>query len=167
MKHIKFDEIKNFLYNTDIPLLEATSCDYVAEAVEKEEDWTLSTQYDINYGASKFVISPKNKQYVIKIPFYCGICYDKDRSCYLDSIDFHLAKYPLSRTKGWNYCKSEEEYYLLSREEKIENIFAQTMLVGSIEDIPIYIQEKCKDFEGGDRLTYDELDKSESFIIKN
>ena len=97
--------------------------------------------YLINYGASKMVFIPleKDKKYVIKIPFN-GEYYEAengeclfDRFCHSDNL-----------IRPWDYCATEAERYKIAKKYNLEEALAQTCYVGKTQNgYPIYIQEKC------------------------
>lgn len=89
--------------------------------------------FDYEYGATKLVIIPKNKDYVIKIPFNGGY------SCG-EYTSFNGAN---DEAWGDNYCEAEVEIYQLAKEAGFEKMFLPlTYVLTSCVDI--YIQPKCE-----------------------
>ena len=99
--------------------------------------------YEYHYGASKLVIIPKyENKYVIKIPFSGYFDYVYDEFYFFSNANE-------DEDKCWDYCLTELLIYRRAKKEKINQIFAKSRLIGTINDYPIYIQEKAK--------TYDEI----------
>ena len=104
---------------------------------------TRFNDFSYDYGASKFVIIPKNTDYVIKIPYNCGYYYYSGSSSYgetEDYVDFINAE---GTENGWDYCNVEVERFSLAKKEKLDKCLAETKLLGYVNDYPIYVQEKC------------------------
>lgn len=123
-------------------------------------------EYDVRFGASKCAIVPidPNVNYVIKIPFhyngdiYCSSYtatvsrWDSDRQTYYhtwthvqsDGSEFSCAEYPISGGHGWDYCQSEAEYYEVAKQYGIDEMFAETRLIGYVNGYPVYAQERCE-----------------------
>lgn len=70
-------------------------------------------------GASKGVIVSDELEYVVKIPF--------------------AARYS---GKIADYCKFEYENYCEAKKAKLDNFFAETIFLGEILGVPVYLQEK-------------------------
>lgn len=79
-----------------------------------------------NNGATKGVLIFKDLGFVIKIPFSMS---DGEELCGADEGN-----------TCWDYCSQEENRYRLAKENRLQNIFLKTSLIGKIEDYPIYIQ---------------------------
>lgn len=106
----------------------------------REEDFFISAinceecpNFDWNDGASKLVLIPEDKDYVIKIPFNSS--HDEfDDGCYYD----------MSR----NYCEEEIDLYNKISMEGLGGVFSQFFLpltrVEEFQDYDIYIQPKCQ-----------------------
>ena len=114
-------------------------------------------EYEVHTGASKCVIVPNDKSYVIKIPFtgegadeiyendmdfydYCqefGIDYSE---CPYDKWVFENAS---NSQNNWDYCLREAELYQAAEAEGLEKYFAKTEYIGDYFNHPLYIQEKC------------------------
>ena len=114
-------------------------------------------EYEVSTGASKCVIIPNDKNYIIKIPFtgegsdeiyendseyydYCqeyGIDYSE---CPYDRWVFENAS---NSQNGWDYCLKEAEVYKAAEDAGLEKYFAKTVYIGDYCNHPLYIQEKC------------------------
>ncbi len=131
--HYNTKEIFNY-YLRDIKLNKRKH--WNSYTVEDDEDDNVDTfsDFTFSYGASKFVIVPEISDYVIKIPF--NLRYD-------DDLLFDSAYYAEDDDYGWDYCRSEAQYYRLAKEEGLESFFAETRYIGSKHGYPIYVQEKC------------------------
>jgi len=104
--------------------------------------------YNYAYGATKLAIIPKekDKDYVIKIP-YTGSC-----EYYISSISNHGKDeyYDFcgadDEERPWDYCAGEVNRYKKAKELGFSIFFAETKLLGYVNNYPIYIQEKCETF---------------------
>ena len=108
--------------------------DFLREAMNFRCPW--------NYGATKLVLAPHNKDYVIKIPFKYE--YVNDDEPYCGAYKIGLNEQELNF--GWDYCGLEEALYQKAKERGIEKLFAETKCIGEYLGHPIYIQEKCTIF---------------------
>lgn len=125
------------------------NCDYVDE---RDFSGFLPDDCAYAYGASKFVIIPKHRDYVIKIPF--SVQTDREDNGYWEGDDyiedygpfipFSGAVYPIEGTTGWDYCRAEAEYYKLASAAGLGQFFAKTKFIGKMRGFPIYVQEKCE-----------------------
>lgn len=112
----------------------------------------LSFSYD--FGTTKAVIIPKDKDYVIKIPF----------QGYYDLKDnFHFFT-KASLENHWDYCKVEMERYKQVSENILKECFAETIFIGYINDYPIYIQERCIPFNATNKKTKEERKSMQSYL---
>lgn len=109
----------------------------------------LPCGWDYSYGASKLVLIPDDLPFVIKIPFnqqpgdyYCDNNEDGER--YYPGEVFSSAVYPLCNEYGWDYCRSEAEFYKEAEEAGLSYFFAKTVYIGKYTGYPIYVQEKAK-----------------------
>lgn len=100
--------------------------------------WRNNKEFFIASGCSKLVIVPKNRNYVIKIP-WTG-CYIEDFD--EDENDTHTYSYDYEIT----YCPMEDEInYYNNVDEETRQYLAENEFVGLYNNsIPIYIQEKVK-----------------------
>ena len=123
-----------------------------------DDEWLISNiesrlpcGYTCDAGASKLVIIPSDKPYVIKVPFTYNQdmyydCYDSDEDEeYYDenTPEFSCAVYPISGGTGSDYCKSEAEYYEVAQNYGVADMLAETRYIGDANGAPIYVQEKC------------------------
>ena len=124
-------------------------------------------QYTLANGVSKFCIIPKDKDYVIKIPFTGmydanGWSYNKELDEYEEQyLDFEGAG---AESSSWDYCAAESEVYMDAKENHVEEFFAETIQVGQIGYYPIYIQSKCNIVEDI-RVKHDYTSKEVDNII--
>ena len=104
-------------------------------------------KYSYYHGATKLAIIPKNKDYVIKIP-YTG-SYEYQSGYYYHSIynrareDYWEFEFGEDKNRPWDYCANEVIRYNIALENGFSKCFAKTELLGYINNYPIYIQERC------------------------
>lgn len=113
----------------------------------------LSFSYD--FGTTKAVIIPKEKDYVIKIPFQ-GYYDCRDR--------FHFFERAEDLNNSWDYCKVEMDRYKKISNSSLKNCFAETIFLGYVNNYPIYIQERCLPFNNTNRKTKDERKTMQSYL---
>lgn len=93
-------------------------------------------------GASRLVLFPTNKDYVIKIPyrgFFCHTDNDVKKSPFTAayaSVDPDLV--------GWDYCDAEEMLFRLAENNGVGEYFAETIKIGEVRGYPIYAQPRAK-----------------------
>lgn len=107
--------------------------------------------FNYDFGATKLAIMPRNKDYVIKIPFqgdYEGIFTGASSEC------------------EWDYCNVEVERYYDICSTPFKDCFAETIFIGYINDYPIYLQEKCTPFNNSYDKTKEKKKKMNSFLRK-
>ena len=110
--------------------------------------------FNYDFGATKLVIMPRNKDYVIKIPFqgyYIG-----------DFCNFIGA----SSECEWDYCNVEVERYYNICSTPFKDCFAETIFIGYINNYPIYLQEKCTPFNNSHNKTREKRKLMDSFLYK-
>jgi hypothetical protein len=98
--------------------------------------WSHNEEFLIASGCSKLVIVPKNRSYVIKIPW---------TGCYIEDFDEDNDKYTYHYDYEITYCPMEDEKAIYDMEitEDTKQFFAENEFVGLYNDsIPIYVQEK-------------------------
>ena len=106
-------------------------------------DWDeIDMCWNVSAGATKMCFIPKDdeKQYVIKVPFNADVEWNCEEEEY---FSFYNAVYPLDHERGWDYCKSEVQYFELAAQAGLDDFFAETMYLATRADYPIYIQERC------------------------
>ena len=111
----------------------------------------LDDNFILASGVSKVAIIPKEKNYVIKIPYY-GV-YRKGNG--IKCFDPYFS----SISKSSDYCKSEEIIYNKAKANGLETFFAEIEQIGKIKSIPIYVQRKAVIFED---VYYPEDDEEEN-----
>lgn len=111
--------------------------------------------FNYDFGATKLAILPRNKDYVIKIPF---------QGCYEGNFcNFTGA----SSECEWDYCYVEVERYEDICSTRFKKFFAETIFIGYVDDYPIYLQEKCTPFNNSYKKTKEKTIKMDSFLHKH
>ena len=111
----------------------------------------LDDNFILASGVSKVAIIPKEKNYVIKIPYYGKYRKSNGIKCF--------DPYFSSISKSSDYCKSEEIIYNKARANGLDTFFAEIEQIGKIKSIPIYVQRKAVIFED---VYYPEDDEEEN-----
>ena len=81
-------------------------------------------------GATKIVLFPRKKDFVVKIPFEGEI----------ENGDFLFFR-GAAEPQGWNYCEVEKILFAKAEKENFSQFFLQTEYIGDVHGYPIYIQE--------------------------
>ena len=111
----------------------------------------LDDNFILASGVSKVAIIPKEKNYVIKIPYYGKYRKSNGIKCF----DLYFS----SISKSGDYCKSEEIIYNKAKANGLDTFFAEIEQIGKIKSIPIYVQRKAVIFED---VYYPEDDEEEN-----
>ena len=111
----------------------------------------LDDNFILASGVSKVAIIPKEKNYVIKIPYYGKYRKSNGIKCFYP--------YFSSISKSGDYCKSEEIIYNKAKANGLDTFFAEIEQIGKIKSIPIYVQRKAVIFED---VYYPEDDEEEN-----
>ena len=111
----------------------------------------LDDNFILASGVSKVAIIPKEKNYVIKIPYYGKYRKSNGIKCF--------DPYFSSISKSSDYCKSEEIIYNKAKANGLDTFFAEIEQIGKIKSIPIYVQRKAVIFED---VYYPEDDEEEN-----
>ena len=111
----------------------------------------LDDNFILASGVSKVAIIPKEKNYVIKIPYYGKYRKSNGIKCF--------DPYFSSISKSSDYCKSEEIIYNKAKANGLDTFFAEIEQIGKIKSIPIYVQRKAIIFED---VYYPEDDEEEN-----
>ena len=111
----------------------------------------LDDNFILASGVSKVAIIPKEKNYVIKIPYYGKYRKSNGIKCF--------DPYFSSISKSSDYCKSEEIIYNKAKANGLDTFFAEIEQIGTIKSIPIYVQRKAVIFED---VYYPEDDEEEN-----
>lgn len=111
---------------------------------------------DVKVGCSKLVFVFDKEDKVLKIPCV-SVESDDEYECRLSKCDRENTENSCSRRcdgcsnygigtceLSQNYCKLEEEIYLKAKKVQVERFFCKTELLGEVNDIPVYAQEKCE-----------------------
>ena len=110
--------------------------------------------FNYDFGATKLVIMPRNKDYVIKIPFQG---YYEDCFCNFIGANSELE---------WDYCNVEVERYENIYSTPFKDCFAETIFIGYVNNYPIYLQEKCTPFNNSYNKTKEKRELMDSFLHK-
>lgn len=139
----KYSFLENILKN----IIDLSEADYENFSNDRAEEAIkyLPDDWKYNYGVSKLVLIPDKYDFVVKIPCSCSGYDDFDEDGYETYVTypFEGANYIEEGTCGWDYCRAEAEFYEEAVEYGVEKFFAKTICIGTIDDWPIYIQEKC------------------------
>ena len=111
----------------------------------------LDDNFILASGVSKVAIIPKEKNYVIKIPYYGKYRKSNGIKCF--------DPYFSSISKSSDYCKSEEIIYNKAKANGLDTFFAEIEQIGKIKSTPIYVQRKAVIFED---VYYPEDDEEEN-----
>lgn len=98
------------------------------EFFEEAKDYADKNGISFFCGASKLVIVDEESDWVIKLSFDCSI--DADEGIESD------------------YCKRELYNYKMACEEGIDKFFAEICMVGEVDGIEVYLQERLKVDDG-------------------
>lgn len=104
------------------------------------------------YGVSKLVLFSKNKDIVYKIPFQgCkSMVYDEDDE---ETEEYDITLYDGANNeflneeenpRSWDYCSIESQLYDEAVEFGINQMFAETRPLTTVNGYPIYVAERCK-----------------------
>ena len=94
-------------------------------------------EFNWEFGATKCVIIPENRDFVIKIPFDGEITYEDS-----EEGDFRYY-YNGGGKEGWDYCELENEYWAdLIEGSEFKQFFLRPEAIDVNENWPIYIQPK-------------------------
>lgn len=110
--------------------------------------------FNYDFGATKLAILPRNKDYVIKIPF---------QGCYEGNFCNFIGA---SSECEWDYCNVEVERYEDIYSTPFKDCFAETIFIGYANDYPIYLQEKCIPFNNSYNKTKEKRKIMDSFLHK-
>ena len=111
----------------------------------------LDDNFILASGVSKVAIIPKEKNYVIKIPYYGKYRKSNGIKCF--------DPYFSSISKSGDYCKSEEIIYNKAKANGLDTFFVEFEQIGKIKSTPIYVQRKAVIFED---VYYPEDDEEEN-----
>ena len=117
---------------------------------------------EFDCGATKLVLwFASIPDYVIKIPFngYVIGKYDEYTDKWNDTY------IPFKGADGkWDYCQREVSLYAKAKEKNVDMFFLETILVGEVDNHPIYIQKEGEDYYYKDHedLSYDEIANSKA-----
>lgn len=98
------------------------------EFFEEAKDYANKNGISFFCGASKLVIVDEESDWVIKLSFDCSVDVDEGMES--------------------DYCKRELYNYEKACEEGVEKFFAEICMVGEVDGIEVYLQEKLKVDDG-------------------
>lgn len=140
-----FEYVKNFHLYDDF--FTEDHVDYFLANIDEKKEFNFDS------GATKLILIPNDKDYVIKIPFnghrctnceYCTVC---ENPC--ECNEYECPIYPFEYAGGKfndNYCEKEREIYDRIEEEypEFKDFFLPLVLAGEIKHYPIYVQQKAE-----------------------
>ena len=141
------EEEKNYILN----LLSTFNLKHLSQYNFMKKLQALDDNFILASGVSKVAIIPKEKNYVIKIPYYGKYRKSNGIKCF----DTYFS----SISKSSDYCKSEEIIYNKAKANGLDPFFAEIEQIGIIKSIPIYVQRKAVIFED---VYYPEDDEEEN-----
>ena len=144
---IIFEEEKTYILN----LLSTFNLKHLSQYNFMKKLQALDDNFILASGVSKVAIIPKEKNYVIKIPYYGKYRKNNGIKCF--------DPYFSSISKSSDYCKSEEIIYNKAKANGLDTFFAEIEQIGKIKSIPIYVQRKAVIFED---VYYPEDDEEEN-----
>ena len=169
MKLIHDEEKDFYLSQAHLFLDELTDKDlYATDGDSCVRDYPSTESYYVTSGASKIAIIFRNKDWVIKIPYFGRVednsdcCRPSGEACphtdesvvpchecphHKDDIDYTYYSGACHNTieieDEWNYCELESKLWIAAQEAGLEKLFLRTMKIGMHNGSPIYIQEKA------------------------
>ena len=155
IKEYVLEKIKEYC-TLDETLCRETFEDLVVSPLENAkcfEDWTWDS------GVTKGVLIFDELDYVIKIPFYCewdegDYDYDEETNETIIIRESGPFDTPFEgvQVKGfihdndWDYCETEQYRYIVAERNGLNEHFAKTWFLGTVQDWPIYAQAKANMF---------------------
>lgn len=113
----------------------------------------------VNWGASKYVIFPCKKDYVVKIPFNGEFSYWYDTKKDEEMTDFIKREI--------DYCSIEASIYADAVVSGLDEFFAKTKYYGvTFNGTPFYISEKVIEFYAGKEKSKNPSNESKQKAIK-
>ena len=170
LKYEIFGYVKNFHLDDD-GFFTSETADYFIDNIDSDKEFFYDS------GATKCIIMPKNRDYVIKIPFngaQCDGCYNcplcAEHPEYIEecmaascpNLPFECA----GEDHGDNYCERERELYDTIVEEypEFQDFFLPLILAGEIKHYPIYFQEKAEILADASNEVISVSEKSRSIV---
>lgn len=148
--NINLNEIKQYLKNFNPEHFTEDDVDYFISEISLKDS---TPDFNWETGATKCVLIPDNRDYVIKIPF------DGEMD-YFEDCKFRYF-YNGAGWEGWDYCSLEQEYYIeLIKGSEFEEFFLCPESIDAHRDWPIYVQPKitpCAEAEGRHYKSIDSL----------
>lgn len=130
------------ILNTDTVFHEGRNDEFLNSLKNK----LFQGNYEIAHGATKLVIIPTFEDFVIKLPYtglWTSYDYKNSDESYFSDEDYQDFYYADCKEREWDYCGGEAQRFLIAKENGLGQHFAETRLIGLINDYPVYVQEKC------------------------
>lgn len=125
--------------------------------------------YELETGATKAVIIPKNYSYVIKIPLNGQWIekYNEDLEDYEDEYEFQYFHGGDNGENNWDYCAREVEIYEEAKCSGMSKYFAETKYWKSTHgNYPMYLQEKCQ-MNSNTRPSQKSMEKAQEVFLND
>lgn len=133
-----FNFVKTFELDENDGFCDGDDMDLFLSSIDRRK----VPSFDFESGASKLVIIPDDRDYVIKIPFNGGYQWDWDNDRYF----FEPFNGADDDGDGNDYCAAEMKLYDRAVEEGYAEFFVAVEYAGDINGYPIYTQKRVKDF---------------------
>ena len=135
------------------------------------EDFALEIGAECASGVSKMVFFFEEfPDYVIKIPFKGTSSQDENYEVSIEE-EFRGADryFSIPNVHSWDYCETEARYYDLAVLDGVEDFFAGTFFLGTIQKHPVYYSERVENSLDNILWNDDALfaDESSSKIAEN
>ena len=152
-KLMNIDEDFDISENEEIGFMDYGTYDTIVERIDGDLRRNLENRFDsyeIETGATKAVIIPKNYDYVIKIPFNGqwdedAADYDYEAGEYTEDFPFVYFQSGDNQYNHWDYCAREAEIYEEAVRGGVSEFFAATTFwKNTYGNYPMYLQEKCR-----------------------
>lgn len=115
-------------------------------------DYNKVPKFDWETGATKLVLIPLERDYVIKIPF-------SGEWKYGDFFSFNGAE----SSNYDDYCEAEMIIYEEAKEQGFEHLFLPLEYLGRMFNYPVYVQQKVEIYESEGKKKYFSEDSKERY----
>lgn len=151
---INFNEIELYLKNFNPEHFTEEDVDNFICGMSKDVP-----DFNWEYGATKCVIIPENRDYVIKIPFDGELDFNDEFEEEERDDGYFRYFYEGGGEDGWDYCQLEQEYfYEYLEESEFRDFFLVPETVNVKKDWPVYIQEKAIPYQEASGPVYKSTD---------
>lgn len=153
--------VKHFHLNENCGFTEEDVDDFIASI-----DYDKVPRFDWDSGATKLVIIPEDRDYVIKIPFNGQYIWNSDNDEdgeYREEEYVFRSFYGALGNYGEDYCYAETIIYEKAEIEHFERAFLPTIKVLEVKHYPIYVQPKAEmfGFDNDQQRTYSSKESKE------